>query len=479
MKRLCRILVAAGLLGLFLYCSKRGPEVVVGPGTSDQGNAITGIQGKAFYPNGSPAASVEALLFPDVEPLLFGLYGKPFGGRTDALGIYRFMDIPVGHYSVAISDANNNGALISCEVVPSTTVFQLPPVTLLPSGALSGRIILPPGTDPTRFKAVLYTIGRFATVDTAGRFTIAGLAPDTYSVRIQSQLQSFEIVDAHKTVVRSKDTVALGDILIPLRSSASADSEYIKDSLAVQALIDTNHLPFSVQDISWTMNHRIVYLHFFGDLTVFPAVMGRLDRLEYFGVQGLGGSGKEPLQFAPEIGRLKSLKSLELLKQNLLRVPREFGQLSKLLTLNLSGNALDTLPPFLFNMVSLRTLKLSNNRVRVLPERIGNLTGLMILDLSTDSLKELPAAIGKLTMLRQLNLFSNQLSVLPVEITSLNCLVNVDNNLLCDKVNNWVGEVMNSAVEEWINTHYCPMMNCSGTLYNRGWRTAQACDRGY
>jgi internalin A len=134
----------------------------------------------------------------------------------------------------------------------------------------------------------------------------------------------------------------------------------------------------------------------------------------------------------PEIGKLQSLRSLDLSANQLRNLPPEIGQLSALQSLDLRYNQLSSLPPEIGKLQSLRSLTLFNNPLSSLPPDIGQLTTLQSLDLRYNPLNSLPPDIGQLSSLQSLNLFNNQLSSLPPEIGQLSSLqsLNLFNNPL-------------------------------------------------
>ncbi len=137
-------------------------------------------------------------------------------------------------------------------------------------------------------------------------------------------------------------------------------------------------------------------------------------------------SHKELTFVPPEIGRLTSIKRLNLAGNYLTNLPVEIKQLTNLYYLNLGSNQFAIFPEEIGQLTNLRILDLVCNQLTSLPAEIGKLINLRQLFLSINRLKSLPVEIGRLTDLRQLNLNNNQLTNLPPEIGKLSNLSRFD-----------------------------------------------------
>ena len=115
--------------------------------------------------------------------------------------------------------------------------------------------------------------------------------------------------------------------------------------------------------------------------------------------------------------------TLDLMNNQLTKLPPEIGQLSNLEQLNLSGNQLTELPPEITQLSNLPSLNLSRNQLTELPPEIGQLSNLQSLYLNSNQLTELPPEIGQLSNLLSLYLRNNQLTELPPEIWQLSNLL--------------------------------------------------------
>lgn len=154
------------------------------------------------------------------------------------------------------------------------------------------------------------------------------------------------------------------------------------------------------------------------------------------------------------IGRLKSLKFMDLYKNKLTKLPQEFWTLTSLENLDLSNNILHTLYAGdqiegLKNLASLKALHLNSlgltclpadigflhnlkklylhhNDLKSLPPELWTLTRLKSLEIRDNDLKEISPHIGQLSNLKILDLAYNQLSYLPNEVANLTNLVTLN-----------------------------------------------------
>jgi Leucine-rich repeat (LRR) protein len=130
---------------------------------------------------------------------------------------------------------------------------------------------------------------------------------------------------------------------------------------------------------------------------------------------------------SPRITALTSLAVLDLGHNRLSELPDALGDLTGLTDfLYLHDNQLATLPSSLARLDRLRYLNISDNRFLALPEWIGDLRGLIELRVSNNTLQALPDSIARLTCLRELHLRDNQLRSLPESIVSLRDLRHLD-----------------------------------------------------
>lgn len=107
-----------------------------------------------------------------------------------------------------------------------------------------------------------------------------------------------------------------------------------------------------------------------------PAEIEKLGRLEYLSLE-MGPQRAEPFQLPEAVGKLTSLKKLNLAGLSLTTLPASMADLSKLERVNLSHNRLITLPSWIQNWQKLVSLTLSGNEMlESVPQEITALQSL-------------------------------------------------------------------------------------------------------
>ncbi|KAM5172306.1 volume-regulated anion channel subunit LRRC8D-like isoform 2-T2 [Mantella aurantiaca] len=141
------------------------------------------------------------------------------------------------------------------------------------------------------------------------------------------------------------------------------------------------------------------------------------------------------IQNIDELGtlqRLRSLTTLVLCHNAIVRLPSSVELLHNLEELFISHNKLDNLPVSLFNLVRLRSLDVSYNLIRVIPPEVAHLTRLETLAVTANQISSLPQEMFRCTRLRSFQAGSNRLSSIPSQIGQLPLLCSLEltgNNL--------------------------------------------------
>lgn len=120
-----------------------------------------------------------------------------------------------------------------------------------------------------------------------------------------------------------------------------------------------------------------------------------------------------------EIGKLSTLKKLDLININILELPTEIAGLSKLESLSIISSSIRRLPNELFSLSSLKRLDLHANIIAGIPEFIGNLNNLEYFNISDNAIRTFPKEIGKLVKLKELHANRCYLTEIPEEIGEL------------------------------------------------------------
>ncbi len=197
-----------------------------------------------------------------------------------------------------------------------------------------------------------------------------------------------------------------------------------------------------------------------------------------------------------EIGKLDSLKSLSLRRNELAELPSTMAQLTNLDVVFLDHNRFTALPPVVRNWTQIKQFRLNHNRLKsvsadlgqmtnlyelwldsneltALPPEIGNLEKtLQRLDVSHNALETLPDGFGRLAKLLVILLNDNRIKVLPRSIVALkpNGVV-LGNNRLCevpDTIRTWIDKYViafNGFEKNWMESQRLDdEHNCDGTL---------------
>jgi Leucine-rich repeat (LRR) protein len=148
---------------------------------------------------------------------------------------------------------------------------------------------------------------------------------------------------------------------------------------------------------------------------------------ERTGLETLVLADNDLTEISSRIGRLKTLRMLDLGHNKLAQVPDDLADLDGLTDfLYLHDNQLRSLPPSLARLTRLRYLNISENAFDALPESIFGMTGLIELRASDNRLTTLPDSVGRLARLRELHLRNNRLASLPESIAELKELRQLD-----------------------------------------------------
>ena len=117
-------------------------------------------------------------------------------------------------------------------------------------------------------------------------------------------------------------------------------------------------------------------------------------------------------------------RHLNLWKKQLGCVPDYIWQQTELETLVLADNGLSEVSEQIGRLKTLRMLDLGHNELTRVPEALGDLDGLTdFLYLHDNRLTSLPSSLGRLTKLRYLNISENSFTALPEAVSGMANLI--------------------------------------------------------
>jgi len=166
----------------------------------------------------------------------------------------------------------------------------------------------------------------------------------------------------------------------------------------------------------------------YNEIHVLPWELYQLTNLRVLITEGNGITSLP----TPAISRLVNLETLSVASNRLTGLPEDFTGLRSLTSLSLAKNSLVKVFPEVFQLKQLKHLNLSINPGLEVPERFGELPNLQVLELTECGITSLTSAIGNVTSLTHLRLDKNELTSLPDELANLSKLqiLNVSFNQL-------------------------------------------------
>ncbi len=147
------------------------------------------LHGVVVSKESRPAANVKVGLYSvNYIPADSGNPGMVWTTRTDAVGNYAFKNIPSGRYNV-VGTQDSLGFYRDSISVSSGAEVGRDSLGLL--GTLSGRVQLQPQDEPRNAVVQVMGTDNYINVDSAGAFTLSGLAGGSYRLRVSVALPNY------------------------------------------------------------------------------------------------------------------------------------------------------------------------------------------------------------------------------------------------------------------------------------------------
>ncbi|MBD3243238.1 MAG: hypothetical protein GF331_21795 [Chitinivibrionales bacterium] len=412
-------------------------------------------------------------------------------------GAYRFGELDEGEYLIEAlalrPDGGTIGAAIDVTIADSDSHYVIGPDTLHPTGTLQGTIDTERHADASA--AVVVTgLGRTAAVGADGAFVLPNVpAYPSYEVTITLRTAQTESRTLSAVAVAPATAVDIGEVAF--------ESDFVRDTLAVRAVLDSNQLltvgAITVVD---TAGGRIVALSLpargiqslpspvgeltrlttldlrYNTLTALPQSLAGCVRLDNVNVDNNRFTAFPTALFACStisslsldnnaidsipagIASMRNLQTLDMWSNRLTALPDELFTLPRLTGVTFYNNELTTLPDGVGECRSLRNLAVSHNRIAALPQALCALTELRELHLHNNLLDSLPSCIGDMRDIVTLELQHNDLSGLPSSFTRLAYLgeLNVTANQLCAGIDSTLSAFLDNRQPGWDTLQVCP-----------------------
>jgi Leucine-rich repeat (LRR) protein len=273
----------------------------------------------------------------------------------------------------------------------------------------------------------------FGRVDHTGAFELAAV-PRTEKLDIS--LVAF----AADTLVQSRMSVAVNATETTLPDTIIVSPDFVSDTLAIREILDANGLRAqAIAPLIATRNSRVVSLSL-RDLGIgtLASSIGKLDSLRALdlshnnladlpdslthctGIERLWLGYNEFTAFPPVLWQLRSLRWLEL-GHNFINdsIPADIASLALLDTVYFSYNRIPGISGEIGRLTGLRSLTLDYNDLVELPDSLVRCSGLKKLMLNHCRLKKLPSELGRLSSLEYLLVEHNGLDSLPGSLRQL------------------------------------------------------------
>ena len=475
-----RILIVA-VCALCVLCST-SPDVATG-GTSLGNGAVAGM---VIKQDSTAASGAEIRLRPaffradTAKKAAENSHSRTIYAASD--GSFKFDSIPPGSYVIEANLYDSLAVLARFIMTNAQEPVRLKPIAMRKLSKISGIIDM--GGDAHKYPIYVFLKGidRVITSDTSGKFSFE-ITPQDSSIHVEAV--AFAVLGP---IVAAYDT-SVGENPVIIKDTFHVSEQYIADTMAVRALLDSNNLSMvGAKTVSAVSANRIVALNLesmgvsritssigvlselgefsaksnslsslpaqlanctklrrllvnYNQFSSFPSVLWQLSSLTLLDL-----SHNEITAAVPDsIGKLTELDSLYLSFNYLPSISNSIGNCTALLVFGIDQNSLTSLPDSLGLCTNLAKLNANNNRLTSLPDNFCNLTSLKTLKLNINNINALPASFTQLASLEEFNIASNRLDDLVLSSVQQQTItfIDVKFNPLCS---------ISAAMTSWLNT---------------------------
>lgn len=179
------------------------------------------VEGMAYFPDDKPAAGARVRVRPwdhlakDTAAARSGALKTTVDTVTDASGRFSVDSVAPGIYSIEVDAGESGTALMRAEADGSVPVVRVEG-TVWAGGLVTGRVRSAGGPYLAGVVVGVYGMDRTVATDDSGAFTLAGLAPGLYTLKLEAPSDSFAAVDVPDVAVGAGSRVALDSLVLPL-----------------------------------------------------------------------------------------------------------------------------------------------------------------------------------------------------------------------------------------------------------------------
>ena len=196
-------------------------------GTSNHGNALATISGRAEYQGHSPAAGAGVYLRPrdflgDTAKAMNKETASNFRfTRVDASGFYAIDSVDTGSYAIELKDTSSNAAFLECSANTGDSTINLRVATLKAPATISGTIdLMGLANNPVAYIQVR-GLDYVARTDSLGAFSLPNIPEGVFDLRVTYNTQEYAPRESISVAVSTGEDKSLG-VLSPLPSVDSS-----------------------------------------------------------------------------------------------------------------------------------------------------------------------------------------------------------------------------------------------------------------
>lgn len=268
-----------------------------------------------------------------------------------------------GTFGFIASDKNGKGVYKNIDIDGVDSIIDLEDILLESNGSLEVNISFADSINSINI-FYLHIIGysHFNEIHRDSIFNLDSIPPGRYTIQISpmymTQYQFFAIKDTVIEILPNT-TTKIKNLKVPQRKDIEKTADYVRDTLAVRAILDSNDINAPVANVTGVLNNRIVHLAFmFLDIKTLTSEITELDQLQWLYLQG-----HQMKKIPSYIGELENLIRIKVSTGPLELLPEELVNLTKLRFAEFESCELQEIPEVLTEILSLHRIYLQGNKI--------------------------------------------------------------------------------------------------------------------